>query len=378
MKIMFKNVQIIPITSEVFTGDVLVEQGKIKEIGEQITPDASTTIINGEGKFLLPGFIDAHTHLGLYNDAQGWAGEDANEKSEVMTPHIRTFDGIYPLDVTFQNAVKAGVTCVNVLPGSANVIGGTSCVIKTHGKNIEKMVVLKESGLKIALGENPKKHHSAEGSMTRMGIMGLLREKFASISYMTSEERRLPRNSSIVRALKREIPIRIHAHRSDDILSAIRLAEEFNLDLRIEHCTEGHLIVEELSRKNLQVTLGPTMTKSSKLELRNKTWDTYKTLVDNGVKISITTDHPYTPIQYLNIAAGISVREGLSVEEALKAITINPAENLGIDNLVGSIEAGKDADLVLWNQHPFHYSAKPVLTMINGVIVHCAKEWPGF
>jgi imidazolonepropionase-like amidohydrolase len=200
-----------------------------------------------------------------------------------------------------------------------------------------------------------------------MGIMGMLREAFyKAIHTDTPEDLRI---APLVMALKREIPVRIHAHRADDIITALRLAEEFNLDLRIEHCTEGHLIASELSGINLKVSVGPTLTRRSKIELKNKTWKTYQELTNNGVEVSITTDHPYTPIQYLNICAGIAVREGLSEQKALEGITILPARNLRLDHQLGSIEAGKDADLVLWSHHPFHYLAKPKWTMIGGEIV---------
>jgi len=217
---------------------------------------------------------------------------------------------------------------------------------------------------------DPKKVHSngTKESITRMGIMGLLRESFYEAQHYGHEAdfRMLP----ILKALRREIPVRIHAHRADDISSALRFATEFNLDLRIEHCTEGHFLVEELSKHNLKVSVGPTLTRRSKIELKNKTWDTYHILSKNGVEVSITTDHPYTPIQYLNICAAVAVREGLDEKTALEGITIFPARNLRLEDRIGSIEVGKDADLVLWTHHPFHYLAKPVLTMIDGKIIY--------
>jgi len=254
------------------------------------------------------------------------------------------------------------------MPGSANVIGGTTSVIKTTGKNIKKMIVREIAGLKIALGENPKRIHSHgnNDSITRMGIMGMLREAFYRALQTDPND---IRNIPLILALKREIPVRIHAHRADDIITAVRFAEEFNLDLRIEHCTEGHLIASELAGLGLKVSVGPTLTRRSKVELKNKTWNTYKELSSHGVEVSITTDHPYTPIQYLNICAGIAVREGLPEQKALEGITINPAKNLKVDQKLGSIEEGKEADLVLWTHHPFHYLAKPKWTMIGGEIV---------
>jgi imidazolonepropionase-like amidohydrolase len=370
-KTLLKNATIYPITSApIKQADLLVENGKIKEIGYQLSADKQTEIIDCRGQYLFPGFIDVHTHLGLYDEGTGWAGNDANETVETMTPHIRAMDSVYPFDPGFRDAITHGITTVHIMPGSANVIGGTTSVIKTYGKNVVKMIVKETAGLKIALGENPKRVHSNgnKESITRMGIMGMLREAFYKAKYCDHPEDL--RVAPIIRALKREIPVRIHAHRADDIISAIRFAEEFDLDLRIEHCTEGHFIADELKEKNLKVSVGPTLTRRSKVELTNKSWTTYQVLSDAGVEVSITTDHPYTPIQYLNICASIAVREGLDEQKALEGITILPARNLGVDDRVGSLEVGKDADIVLWNFHPFHYLAKPIFTMINGEIIY--------
>ncbi|MDX8343768.1 amidohydrolase family protein [Rossellomorea sp. YZS02] len=370
--ILLKNVTIYPITSKpIQNGSVLIKDGIIKQIlPHEANGDQYTTVYDCHGKFLFPGFIDCHTHLGLYDEGTGWAGNDANETIEPMTPHIRAFDGVYPLDPGFKDALKYGVTTVNVMPGSANVIGGTTSVIKTLGSNIQSMIIRETSGLKIALGENPKRIHSNgnNDSITRMGIMGMLREAFFSAKYCDQPEDL--RVAPLVSALKREIPVRIHAHRADDILSAVRFAEEFNLDLRIEHCTEGHLISEELIGKNLKVSVGPTFTRRSKVELKNKSWLTYQKLTEAGVEVSVTTDHPYTPIQYLNMCAAIAVREGLDEQKALEGITILPARNLGVSDRIGSIEVNKDADLVLWSHHPFHFMAKPLVTFVNGEIAY--------
>jgi imidazolonepropionase-like amidohydrolase len=368
-KILLKNATVFPITSDPFpSGDVLIDNGKILKVGKYIATETSVKMIDCGQLFLFPGFIDVHTHMGLYDEGTGWAGNDANETAEALTPHIRAIDGTYPFDPAFSDAVKSGITTVHIMPGSANVIGGTTSVIKTTGKNIKKMIVREIAGLKIALGENPKRIHSHgnNDSITRMGIMGMLREAFYRALQTDPND---IRNIPLILALKREIPVRIHAHRADDIITAVRFAEEFNLDLRIEHCTEGHLIASELAGLGLKVSVGPTLTRRSKVELKNKTWNTYKELSSHGVEVSITTDHPYTPIQYLNICAGIAVREGLPEQKALEGITINPAKNLKVDQKLGSIEEGKEADLVLWTHHPFHYLAKPKWTMIGGEIV---------
>ncbi|WP_027410700.1 amidohydrolase [Anoxybacteroides tepidamans] len=370
-KILLENATIYPVTSApLHQADLLIENGKIKAIGRKLPIDRETEIIDCHNQYLFPGFIDVHTHLGLYDEGTGWAGNDANETVETMTPHIRAMDSVYPFDPGFRDAVSHGITTVHIMPGSANVIGGTTSVIKTHGKNVSKMLIKETAGLKIALGENPKRIHSNgnKESITRMGIMGMLRETFYKAKYCDHPEDL--RVAPIIRALKREIPVRIHAHRADDIISAVRFAEEFDLDLRIEHCTEGHFVADELKGKQLKVSVGPTLTRRSKVELTNKSWTTYKVLSDAGVEVSITTDHPYTPIQYLNICASIAVREGLDEQKALEGITILPARNLGVADRVGSLEVGKDADIVLWNAHPFHYLAKPIFTMVNGEIIY--------
>ncbi|MCF6139306.1 amidohydrolase [Pseudalkalibacillus berkeleyi] len=370
MKTLFKNATLYPVTAETFQGDLLVENGKIISLERGIQIDEGTEVIDATGMHLLPGFIDVHTHLGLYDEGTGWAGNDANETNDPLTPHIRAIDGVHPLDIGFNDAIKFGITTAHVMPGSANVIGGQTAVIKTYGKNIEKMIIKEKAGLKIALGENPKRIHSGRhnDSITRMGIMGMLREEFYKA--LNTDNPECLRTAPILSVLKREMPVRIHAHRADDILSAVRFADEFNLDLRIEHCTEGHLIASELEGRDLQVSVGPTLTRKSKIELKNKTWQTYKVLNDHGIAVSITTDHPYVPIQYLNVCAAIAIREGLSVDQALRGITINPAVNLGINHQVGSLEVGKDADITLWNDHPFQFSAIPNLTMIDGQIVY--------
>ncbi len=370
MKTLFKNAILYPVTSASFKGDLLIEDGTIKNMATEIAADHGTKVIDASGMHLLPGFIDVHTHLGLYDEGTGWAGNDANETHEPLTPHIRAIDGVHPLDIAFNDAIKFGITTCHVMPGSANVIGGQTAVIKTYGQNIQKMIMKEKAGLKIALGENPKRIHSGRhnDSITRMGIMGMLREEFYKA--LNTDNPECLRTAPILSVLKREMPVRIHAHRADDILSAVRFADEFNLDFRIEHCTEGHLIAEELAERNLQVSVGPTMTRKSKIELKNKTWQTYKVLNDHGVSVSITTDHPYIPIQYLNVCAAIAIREGLSVQQALEGITINPAKNLGIADRVGSLEIGKDADITLWSDHPFQFSALPTMTMIGGQIVY--------
>lgn len=375
MQTVITNVTIHPITSPpIENGEVSIIDGKIKQFGKKVSITSEASIIDGQRQMLFPGFIDVHTHLGLYDEGTGWAGNDANETIEALTPHIRAFDSLHPLDVGFLDARQHGITAVHIMPGSQNVIGGTTAVIKTAGKSVTEMLMKETAGLKIALGENPKRIHSQSrnDSITRMGIMGMLRETFIRAQWCDHPED--PRTAPIMKALEGKIPVRIHAHRSDDILSAVRFADEFQLDLRIEHCTEGHLVADQLTGRDLQVSVGPTLTRKSKIEVKNKTWETYHILTDHGIDVSITTDHPYTPIQYLNVCAALASREGLSIEKALEGITILPARNLGVADRIGSIEQGKDADLVLWSHHPFHFHAKPTWTMIDGNIVNKLKK----
>ncbi|MCA0971824.1 amidohydrolase [Halobacillus litoralis] len=370
MNTVIKNVTIHPITSPtIYNGCVHIQNGKIHDFGKDIPYPEHSEVIDGKGKDLYPGFVDVHTHLGLYDEGTGWAGSDANETIEAITPHLRAIDGAHPLDPAFFHARKAGVTTAHIMPGSANIIGGTTSVIKTVGHTINQMIIRDKAGLKLALGENPKRVHSQSknASITRLGIMGTLRETFYCAMKDPDPDLRV---QPILQALNKEIPVRIHAHRADDIITALRFADEFDLDLRIEHCTEGHLIADELANRDLQVSVGPTFTRASKIELRNKTWQTYNILHEHGIKVSITTDHPYTPIQYLNICAALAAREGLDVEDALRGITIIPAKNLGVDDRVGSIEKGKDADVVLWSGHPFEFLSKPLWTMIDGNLVY--------
>ncbi|KHE71137.1 amidohydrolase family protein, partial [Halobacillus sp. BBL2006] len=318
MNTVITNVTIHPITSpSIKNGKVHIIDGKIHDYGKDISLPEQAEYIDGKGNDLYPGFIDVHTHLGLYDEGTGWAGSDANETIEAITPHLRAIDGAHPLDPAFFSARKAGVTTAHIMPGSANIIGGTTSVIKTIGHSITDMVLKETAGLKMALGENPKRVHSQskDASITRLGIMGTLRETFYAA--MKNPDPQNLRVRPILQALNKEIPVRIHAHRADDIITAIRFAEEFDLDLRIEHCTEGHLIVDHLASRNLQVSVGPTFTRASKIELRNKTWQTYNILHEHGIKVSITTDHPYTPIQYLNICAALAAREGMDIEDAL-------------------------------------------------------------
>ncbi|HHX24139.1 MAG TPA: amidohydrolase [Thermoanaerobacterales bacterium] len=378
------NGKIYTMCGQVFdNGTLLIEEGKIKAVGYEVTVPQDADIINASGKYVFPGFIDAHSHIGIFEEAVGEIGEEGNEWTDPVTPHLRAIDAINPGDQAFEDAVKGGITCAFTGPGSANVIGGQSIVMKTFGKVIDYMVVKQPAGLKVAFGENPKKVYSEQKKMpaTRMATAALLRESLVNAqNYMSKlEQNRKAVEKVLERDLKMEIlcdvldkklPLRAHAHRADDIMTAVRIAKEFDLNIVIEHCTEGHLIADELAELGIPAVVGPSFSSRSKVELKNLSFTTPGVLTKKGVKVAIMTDHPVIPIQYLPVCAALAVREGMEEDDALAAITINAAEILGIDNRLGSLEEGKDADVVIWNGHPLDIKSKPSCVLINGEVVY--------
>ncbi len=382
--IVIKNGAINTITNGVIVGDVLIEDGKIKEIGEDLVVPLDAEVIDAEGKQVFPGFIDAHTHLGLWEDGMGYEGADGNEETDPITPQLNPIDGINPMDNTFKEAYQGGITSVCTTPGSANVMGGQCIAIKTFGRRIDNMVIKNPVASKIAFGENPKSCYGRDEKMpqTRMAIASLLRENLKKAEeymeeldlYMEHEDHDKPeydiRLESLIPVLKGEIPFKVHAHRADDMFTAIRIAKEFDIKLTLDHCTEGHLIAEELLEEGYPVIVGPSLSERSKIELRNLTFDTAGILSNTGLNVSLTTDHPVTPVQYLPICAGIAVKHGMKKEDAIKAMTINPAITLGIDDKVGSIEVGKDADIVIWDGDPLEIQSNVLYTIINGKVVY--------
>lgn len=382
--IVIKNGTINTITNRVIVGDVLIEDGKIKEIGEDLVVPLDAKVIDAEGKQVFPGFIDAHTHLGLWEDGMGYEGADGNEETDPITPQLNPIDGINPMDNTFKEAYQGGITSVCTTPGSANVMGGQCIAIKTFGRRIDNMVIKNPVASKIAFGENPKSCYGRDEKtpQTRMAIASLLRENLKKAEeymeeldlYMEHEDHDKPeydiRLESLIPVLKGEIPFKVHAHRADDMFTAIRIAKEFDIKLTLDHCTEGHLIAEELLEEGYPVIVGPSLSERSKIELRNLTFDTAGILSNTGLNVSLTTDHPVIPVQYLPICAGIAVKHGMKKEDAIKAMTINPAITLGIDNKVGSIEIGKDADIVIWDGDPLEIQSNVLYTIINGKVVY--------
>lgn len=349
---------------------LLVEDGKFTELGSQTKIPEDYTVIDAKGKIVTPGLIDVHTHLGVFEEGIGQEGHDFNETSDPVTPEVRAIDGINPMDMGFEDARQAGVTTVQVMPGSANVIGGEMSVLKTTGNIVDQMVIKAESGMKAATGENPKRVYGSKNKkpITRMGVASLLREKLMETQdYIKNPGKK--RNlglEHLTKVLKKEVPLRIHAHRAEDILTVLRIKREFDINITIEHCTEGHQIADYIASHDVRVSVGPTMSTRSKVELQNKGWETVKVLLDAGVPCSITTDHPVIGIDNLVTSAIHAVKAGITEQQALTTITLNAAKHLGVDDQIGSIEKGKDADFVIWSGNPFDLRHKVEHVYIDG------------
>ena len=353
-------------------GTILLDGGKIAAVGAEVEIPADTQVIDVQGRIVTPGFIDAHTHIGIDEEIHQPMGDDCNEMTEPNTAELRAMDAINYRDLSFQDAVKAGITTVMITPGSANVFGGLVAVMKTAGKTYKEMLVNGEAGLKMAFGENPKRVYGEKDKSpsSRMASMAIARQGFYEAKeYLkkSDEDREFNlQTEHIAKALEGGIPVRAHAHRADDILTAIRMRDEFNLDLVVEHCTDGHLIVEELKEAGVKVAVGPSLSNRAKVEMENVTFRTPGVLASAGVEVAIITDAPCTPIQYLPICAGMAMREGMTEEDAFKALTIVPAKILKVDDRLGSLAVGKDADVVVWNNHPMEIMGRPEMVFVNG------------
>ena len=366
--------------TELENGCILIgDHGKILEVGENLSAPEGCKVIEAEGRLVTPGLVEAHCHIGLHNEAVGWEGMDYNEGIDPVTPQMRAIDSIWPLDESFELARQGGVTTCCTGPGSANVLGGTFVAIKTAGKRVDDMIVKDPIAMKCAFGENPKRfygHNGKKAPMTRMGTAALLRETlFKAKAYMEEKDAgKEPKFDmkleSMMPVMRGEIPLKAHAHRSDDIFTSIRIAKEFGLKLTLDHCTDGAVIAEELAKEGYPAFVGPSLGSKTKIELQSKSFEAPGILQKAGVKVSIITDAPVIPQQYLSMCAGQAVQAGLPMEEGWKAITCNPAESIGIADRVGSLEPGKDGDVVIWTADPLvNVGARAVCTVIEGKIV---------
>lgn len=360
--------------------DILLADGKIAAIGTDLTAPADAVVFDADGLDVFPGFVDAHTHIGLDGYGIGYEGCDYNEINDIWTPQLRAIDGINPRDPSLADARKAGVTCVCTGPGSANVLGGTFLAMKTVGERVDNMIVRDPVAMKCAFGENPKRCYRDKCDSTRMSTAAFLRgalmqardygaRKQAANGDVTKMPAYNQKLEALLPVLAREIPLKAHAHQANDIFTALRIAREFDLRLTLEHVTEGHLIADELAKeKDVPMAVGPSLTFASKFELQNKSWETPGVLANAGCHVSIITDNSVIPQQYLPLCAGMAVKAGMDPFDALKAITINPAEHIGVADRVGSLEVGKDADVVITNGCPFE-----VMTEVKAVFIDGAR-----
>ena len=365
------------VTPTPYAADIRLENGKIKEISPDLTPHPGEEVFDAAGLRIYPGFVDAHSHLGLDNYGMGYEGQDYNEMGDIVAAHLRAIDSFNPMELGVRKALEGGVTTVGTGPGSANVLGGTFIAVKTCGICVDDMIVKDPVAMKCAFGENPKRCYRDKGDSARMTTAAKVREMlFAARDYMERKEAaggdiaKSPKFDmkleALIPVLKGEIPLKAHAHRADDICTAIRIAKEFGVKMTLEHCTEGHLIPEVVARSGFPAAVGPTLTNASKIELVNKSFETPSVLARAGVQVSIITDNPVIPQSYLPLCAGLAVKAGMDPFAALQAITINPAKHLGIADRVGSLEVGKDGDVVIVNGDPMVSDSTITAVLVNG------------
>lgn len=364
------------VSKDTFIADILIDGGKIVKIGKDLSAEGAE-VIDATGLQVYPGFVEAHCHIGLDGYGISYEGHDYNELNDPVTPQVQAIDGINPFDPCMKMAAKAGVTCFATGPGSSNSIGGTFAAIKPVGTRVDNMIVKFPVAMKCAFGENPKRCYQKQGISSRMTNAAKIREALnkakvykAKIEAAGDDASKLPaydqKSEALIPVLNHEIPLKAHAHQANDIFTAIRIAKEFGVGLTLEHVTEGHMIVDELAKENLPLAVGPTFGHASKFELQNKTWETPGILAKAGCHVSIITDAPVTPLHYLPLCAGLAIKAGMDEYEALRAVTINPAEHIGIADRVGSLEEGKDADVVIVDGCPFDVTGVIKHVLING------------
>jgi imidazolonepropionase-like amidohydrolase len=373
--------QVIPIEGTPFSdGTILIENGTITELGRDVRVPDGVERVDAGGKVVMPGLVDAHVHLGVHEEAEGWAGQDTNEATDPVTPQVRALDGINPADLGFRDAIAGGVLTVNVNPGSGNPIGGQTVAIRCAGRTVDEMVLRAPSGVKSALGENPKRVYGERKQLpsTRLGTAAVIRDAFVkAANYLEKRERgegefvdRDLRWETLGMVLRREVPWRQHCHRADDIATAMRLADEFGYRLVIDHGTEAALLADRIAERGVPVLIGPLLTSRSKVELRQRSLANPGRLAAAGVELAIITDHPVIPIQLLHVQAALSVKEGLDEATALRAVTLTPARVMGVDDRLGSLEPGKAATLCIWSGDPLDVRSRVEAAWIDGRQVH--------
>ncbi len=364
-------------------GYVEIADGKIVSVGDmEDCPGAEGEVLDVQGSLVMPGIIEAHCHMGITEEKKGMEGDDCNENVNPVTPWLRSIDAINPMDAAFNDALQAGIPAAMIGPGSANVVGGQFAFVKTHGRCIDRMIVKAPAAMKVAFGENPKVNYSGQGTSpsTRMAIAAMLREELTkAAAYMKKREKNRDgeidlRYECWLPVLRGEIPLKAHAHRADDILTAVRIAKEFHLRMTIDHCSEGHLVAEDLKRAGFPAIVGPDMASRNKIEVQNMAFKTAGILSNYGILTAITTDHPVSKIQFLPICAGLAVKAGMAFEEGLRAITINAARICGVANRVGSLAPGKDADIAVFTGNPMEIFTETLYTLIDGKIVYDSQN----
>ena len=368
-------------------GCVLTRGNRIAAVEECIDPclNEDGVVIDAKGKWVMPGLVEAHCHVGVAEDRKGIVGDDSNEATDPITPYIKAIDAINPMDAAFHSAIRGGITGLMIGPGSANVVGGQFAFLKARGRCADDMVVLEPAAMKIAFGENPKGQYGpSRMPATRMGVGYLLRQElFSAKHYLmrkkSAAEKGEPfepdyRYECWEAVFDRKIPLKAHVHRADDILTAIRIAREFDLDLTLDHCTEGHLIKEKVKESGFPAIVGPSLATRNKTEIQYADFKTSGILHKEGVLVTVTTDYPASLIQSLPLCAGLAVRDGLPMEEGLKAITINSAKICRVDARLGSLEAGKDADIAIFDGNPLSTFTNCLYTIIDGEIVYNAEQ----
>ena len=370
-------------------GYLEIEQGKIVAIGDMkecdqkaLYENSKAQVIDAKGNLVMPGIIEAHCHMGITEEKKGMEGDDCNETVDPITPQLRAIDAINPMDAAFKDALQAGITSAMVGPGSSNVVGGQFAFIKTYGRCIDKMIVKAPAAMKIAFGENPKVNYSDQNTSpsTRMAIASMLREELYKAKQYQSKQEKNPEAEKDFRyecwlpVLRGEIPLKAHAHRADDILTAVRIAQEFGLKMTLDHCSEGHFILEELQESGFPAIVGPDMASRNKIEVRNMAFKTAGLLSNAGILTAVTTDHPVSRIQYLPLCAGLAVKTGMSMEDGMRAITINAARICGVEERVGSLSVGKDGDVAIFDGNPMEVFTRTLYTIIEGNVVYYDED----